>query len=440
MGETLVATHHVQHTAPDGCRRSTGRRLALVADDVPRPFDFGSGDGDDPFGKMFGGMFGGMFGDMMKMFQGQGPIQWDTARQIARSTATSGTPEPNIDPKVRIEFEALARIATMQVQMGSGIGDRCDIMGLEPDMVTSDQSAQRTLDDYRPLFTDLATALGGPRADDRDAESADPMADMFANLTGMLAPMTMGMTVGSMVGLIAKRSLGQYDLPLPRPVGNRVALLAHNIDGFATQWDLPRDDVRMWTLVREFVTHQMYGLEHVRDAVNSLVSAHVAAFRPDPRAISEKLTAIESSDPTDMMASLQKILGDPELLLGAVRTPEQDHLRPRLDTVLSVVIGWSDYMTDLIGGRILGNPARIAEAARRRRIDGGEETAFVERLLGVHITRQQVEAGRSFVDGVVQRAGTDGLSPLYEAAGNLPTPAELEAPGLWLARLEINGD
>lgn len=436
MGETLVATHHVQHTAPDGCRRSTGRRLALVADDVPRPFDFGSGDGDDPFGKMFGGMFG----DMMKMFQGQGPIQWDTARQIARSTATSGTPEPNIDPKVRIEFEALARIATMQVQMGSGIGDRCDIMGLEPDMVTSDQSAQRTLDDYRPLFTDLATALGGPRADGRDAESADPMADMFANLTGMLAPMTMGMTVGSMVGLIAKRSLGQYDLPLPRPVGNRVALLAHNIDGFATQWDLPRDDVRMWTLVREFVTHQMYGLEHVRDAVNSLVSAHVAAFRPDPRAISEKLTAIESSDPTDMMASLQKILGDPELLLGAVRTPEQDHLRPRLDTVLSVVIGWSDYMTDLIGGRILGNPARIAEAARRRRIDGGEETAFVERLLGVHITRQQVEAGRSFVDGVVQRAGTDGLSPLYEAAGNLPTPAELEAPGLWLARLEINGD
>jgi uncharacterized protein (DUF2342 family) len=196
----------------------------------------------------------------------------------------------------------------------------------------------------------------------------------------------------------------------------------------------------MWTLVREFVTHQIYGLTHVRDAVNGLISSHVAAFRPDPHAISEKLSSIESSDPGDMMASLQKILGDPELLLGAVRTPEQDRLRPRLDTVLSVVIGWSDYMTDLVGGRILGNPSRIAEAARRRRIDGGEETAFVERLLGVHITRQQVEIGRSFVDGVVQRAGTDGLTPLYGASENLPTPSELEAPGLWLARLEISGD
>lgn len=137
---------------------------------------------------MFGGMFGGMFGDMMKMFQGQGPIQWETARQIAQSTATSGTPESNIDPKVRLEFEELARIAAMQVQIGSGIGDRCDIIGMEPDMVTSGQCAQRTLDDYRPLFTDLATALGGPRTDSGNGESADPMSEMFTNLTGMLAP------------------------------------------------------------------------------------------------------------------------------------------------------------------------------------------------------------------------------------------------------------
>ncbi|MFZ9565408.1 MAG: zinc-dependent metalloprotease, partial [Ilumatobacteraceae bacterium] len=67
-----------------------------------------------------------------------------------------------------------------------------------------------------------------------------------------------------------------------------------------------------------------------------------------------------------------------------------------------------------------------------------EETAFVEKLLGVHITRQQVEIGRSFVDGVVQRSGADGLTPLYGGAENLPTPAEIEAPGLWLARLEIS--
>jgi uncharacterized protein (DUF2342 family) len=140
-----------------------------------------------------------------------------------------------------------------------------------------------------------------------------------------------------------------------------------------------------------------------------------------------------------MMASLQKILGDPELLLGAVRSSEQLNLQPRIDALLGLIIGWSDHMTDAVGSKVLGNPARIAEAARRQRVQSGEDTVFVEKLLGLHINRQQVERGKSFVQGVIERAGNDGLQPLYISAENLPTPAELDAPGLWLARLEISG-
>jgi putative hydrolase len=396
-------------------------------------------DNSDERPDPFSSMFGGMFGDMMKMFGGHGPIHWDTARQIAMMTSTGGTPESNVDPRTRIDFENLARIAAMHVQAGTGIGDRIDVGEMRPELVTPGQWAQRTLDDYRPLFTDLATALGA-KPSDVDGDS-DPMGAMFANLTSMLAPMTMGMTVGSMVGLIAKRSLGMYDLPLPRPSGSRLLLLGDNIDAFAREWELAVDDVRMWTLVRELVTHQIHGLVHIADTVNSLVRAHVAAFEPNPTALSDRLAGLESSDPSDMMESLQRILGDPELLLGAVRSPAQDRLRPRLDTILSVVIGWSDHMTDVVGARILGSPSRIAEAARRRRADGGDETSFVERLLGVHVKRSQIEAGRAFVSGVIERGGEDALSPLYRSADDLPTPAELEAPGLWLARIEyVNGD
>ena len=246
------------------------------------------------------------------------------------------------------------------------------------------------------------------------------------------------MTVGSMVGHLAKKSLGQYDLPLPRPVGQEIAIISTNVDTFASQWDLPLEDVRMWTLIRELVIHQLYGLEHIRTAVTDLVQSYIAAFRPDSSAITDKLATLESSDPSDMMASLQKILGDPELLLGAVRSNEQLNLQPRIDALLGLIIGWSDHMTDAVGSKVLGNPARIAEAARRQRVQSGEETVFVEKLLGLHINRQQVERGKSFVRGVIERVGNDGLQPLYVSAENLPTPAELDAPGLWLARLEIS--
>jgi uncharacterized protein (DUF2342 family) len=37
----------------------------------------------------------------------------------------------------------------------------------------------------------------------------------------------------------------------------------------------------------------------------------------------------------------------------------------------------------------------------------------------------------------VERAGEPGLARLWESAWELPTPAELEAPGLWLARIDL---
>ena len=63
---------------------------------------------------------------------------------------------------------------------------------------------------------------------------------------------------------------------------------------------------------------------------------------------------------------------------------------------------------------------------------------FVERLLGLHLTRQQVERGRAFITGVIERGGTAAINQLLDVPGALPTPAEMDAPGLWLARLEID--
>jgi uncharacterized protein (DUF2342 family) len=38
----------------------------------------------------------------------------------------------------------------------------------------------------------------------------------------------------------------------------------------------------------------------------------------------------------------------------------------------------------------------------------------------------------------MERAGADGLAKLFTQPGNLPTPNELDAPGLWLARIELD--
>ena len=58
-----------------------------------------------------------------------------------------------------------------------------------------------------------------------------------------------------------------------------------------------------------------------------------------------------------------------------------------------------------------------------------------ERLLGIRLGDDQVRRGKEFVQGVVDRAGEAELNRLLELPGSMPTPAEVDAPGLWIARV-----
>ena len=412
-----------------GWRSPVARRVTCTPPDPRSMRTMSDRDPDDvPF-------FGlPIFGDLAKAFSAQGPLHWDAARQFAALTATEGQPEPNVDPLARVQFADLARIAEMHVQQATGLD--LDRRGQPPQIVTVTPGAwaQRTLEAYRPLFTELATSLSAPVG---DSDDTDPTLAMLSGLTRMVAPAMMGMAVGSMVGHLARRAFGQYDIPLPREQHDATLLIVPaTIDAFADDWSIARDEMRLWVLVQELAGHALLNVGHVRDTVLALVRQHVAAFRPDPSGLADRLTSLDLSD-ADAMSSLERTLGDPSVLLGAMETAEQRALRPQLDAVMAVIVGYVDHMVDQVTDRLLGEGRRIGEAVRRRRVDSAPHDLFVERLLGLHLDRALVERGRTFVAGVVERAGADGLAPLVNDPRALPTPAEVDAPGLWLARLEL---
>ena len=60
--------------------------------------------------------------------------------------------------------------------------------------------------------------------------------------------------------------------------------------------------------------------------------------------------------------------------------------------------------------------------------------------IGNLIRDRQEMFENAFVDGVIERAGSDGLARLWESEQMLPSPPEVDAPGLWLARIDLPGD
>ncbi len=198
--------------------------------------------------------------------------------------------------------------------------------------------------------------------------------------------------------------------------------------------------MRLWVLAHELSGYRVLSIPHLRDGLTELVRAHVGGFRPDPSAIAEKLGSVDPlGGGDDPMQALQQAFSDPEILLGAVESPEQRELRPRLDAAVAAVVGYTDWVVDAVAVRVVGGDAlRIAEAVRRQRSGATPDDLFVERLLGIRVGEEQVRRGKSFIQGVVDRVGEHGLTRLLDLPGSMPTPNEIDAPGLWIAR--VSGD
>jgi putative hydrolase len=379
------------------------------------------------------------------MLAGQGGFQWDQARAFATQLATGGESEPNPDPLERIQLEQLARVAELHVGRVTGLSTSVTGRPLVIVPVNRSTWVYRSAEAYRPLFEALAGALAADAASagaDDDADPGDPMGALLSQLMSAAQPMMLSLMAGSLLGHLARRSFGQYDLPVPRPPSDELVLVSANLASFADEWSLPIDDLRLWVCVHEVAHHAVLGVPHVAEELSKLLRAYAAGFSPSTAGLEDRLGSLTIDDPSDLtsLSSLQSAFGDPEVLLGAIRSDGQRAVLGRLEALVAVVTGVVDWVMDSIGGTLIGSYGQLTEALRRRRVEADASDRFVEQLLGLELTRAAYERGTRFVDGVVERAGTDGLDPLWRDARALPTPAEVDAPGLWLARLEFGDD
>jgi putative hydrolase len=213
-------------------------------------------------------------------------------------------------------------------------------------------------------------------------------------------------------------------------------LVPANIARFAGDWGLALDEVRLWVCLRELTTHAVLGRPHVAQRLKSLLSAFQLAAPVDATGMSGLLGGLDPTDPE----SIRNLFDDPEALLEVAVSPERTRLARDLAAITAPLAGYVEHVLDLAGNRLLGDRTVLAEAWRRNQVEGRASMSSTEAFLGLDVGSAQVDRGSAFVTGVVERSGTEGLSRLWESAATLPTPSEVDAPGLWLERLKIQDD
>ena len=406
------------------------------------PFLFGASGNVDPANIDFSQID---LSQVMRILQSTGPVNWEVARQTAEWVALEGRPDPSVASADREQLEELAHAAQTLV-----VGET----GLTATFATAlaTVGAKGWVDLHlvalRPVLEAMAATLGeamqqvgddDDEADDVTGAGGFPGMPGLAGLAGMgnmmglLAPALLGVQAGSMIGYLAQHALGRYDLPLPTSDAPSLCFVVENIDTFESEWSLPRDDLRFYVALHETVHAAVRSVPWLRERLVALATQYVSSYEIDPSAFEAEFGMIDPQDPE----ALQQLTESPERVLGAMQSAQQVAPRDELQRLTSVMEGYADHVMGLIGRRLITTFDQIHEAMQRHRVERGEAERFIEGLLGLKLERAHYERGQAFVDGVVERAGLDGLNRLWDDPSMLPTPNELDAPGLWLARIDL---
>lgn len=366
------------------------------------------------------------------MLQSSGPVNWEVAEQIADFVALGGGVEQTIEPAAGIQLEQLARAAQTLVVGETGLTAtfRAPVRTVGPKAW-----AELHLVALRPVLEALASRLGGAmQVEVETPTDEEPAGDPFAALVPAMAPLLLGLQAGSMIGHLARHALGRYDLPLPTDDEPSLCFVVANLDAFEREWALPREDLRFYVAIHEVVHAAERSVPWVRKRLVDLATEYVSSYEVD---VDEFEARFGDIDPLDL-SSIRSLAERPEMLLGAMQSDRQRAVLTRLQALTTALEGYADTVLERVSEPLIPSFARIHEAMQRHRIERGEAERFIEALLGLKLDRADYERGQTFCRGVIERAGLDGLNRLWEHEGMIPTPAELDAPGLWLARIELD--
>ncbi len=371
--------------------------------------------------------FEGLLGDLLKAMGGAPSTAWlEAAKALALSVVNDEEEARNPDPVARIRLEEVAGVVAMH--LGELVAKTP-----EPSVESATRAswALAALENWRPRLEPLVATSATPPPLEGDEDQTTALLARFASAMG---PMFLGLQVGSTAGHLAERALGSSAFPLPWPASPRALVVVRNVAAFASDWSVDPDAASVFTVARELAARVAFSMPEVAARLEELLAAATAAQLSAQRSLLERLQ--EASSPED----LSRLLGDPSELLGDLPGLDALAASPEHDALNAAVTALGAYFDETarrVAERVLGSVAQLAEAWHRHRTGDAKGVEAAGALFGLDLSRDRVELGRAFVEGVIERQGFEPLGRLTASASGLPTPAEIVAPGLWLERTSL---
>ena len=360
---------------------------------------------------------------------GDGPVNWTLATDVARQTvAASG--DASVGGADRRAVEETLRLADVWLDPVTTLASA----GARAVAWSRAEWVEGTLPVWQRLVEPVAERVAAAMAEVMRQQTPPELADLpgmpgMQQMAEMAGPMirqmggsVFGLQVGQAIGALAGEVVSGTEVGLPL-VEDGVALLPDNIRAFSEGLDIPADEVRLYLGLREAARARLFRhVPWIGPQLLGAVEAYARGITIDSDAIETAMRDVDGSDPASIQQALTSGLFEPH------NTPAQEAALVRLETLLALVEGWVEQVTDAAARGHLPHADAMRETVRRRRAAGGPAEHTFASLVGLELRPRRLREAAALWGALAQARGPEGRDAVWAHPDLLPTAEDLDDP------------
>jgi putative hydrolase len=259
---------------------------------------------------------------------------------------------------------------------------------------------------------------------------------LLNSFIGSLIATQLGQAIGGLAGQVT----GAHDVGLPLVDSAYPTLVPQNIKEWATDLDIPLDEVRIFHALREaavarLFAHNPWLVSYIRTAITDYgkgINIDLDAIQEQAQRAFESGNGFDPSNPESFTIALNEGIFTPQ------ESPAQRDALTKLETVLALIDGWSEEVVSMAAGDRLPNIAALQETLRRRRATSAPAQQLFSSMLGLQVSPRLAREATVFWKQVRVLKNVESRDRIW--SGILPTAEDLLTPESFMKSLEIPDD
>lgn len=386
-------------------------------------------DGNYDLGELMGHLqaaMGQMGAQMAAFGGGDDGLNWSFVRDVARKVTASQGADPSTTPAETAAVRDAVGLADLWLDRQTSFGR----VSAPAAAWSRAEWVEHTLPVWQQLVSPVAASLAAAISSMIGRQSAElaglqPMMEpmMRAASSGMLAAQ-----IGQALGLLSTDVVSACDISIPLTARPVIALLPGNAAKFGAGLAQSDADVRLYLALRETARQRLFAaVGWLGPQLLALLEHYARGIAIDASAIEEALESQLSGDvsPAALESLGQTLAGK---LFEPVRTPEQDAILQRLETLVALVEGWVDDVVSCTTAGLMPGAGALLESVRRRRATGGPTETALKQLLNLELRPRRVRDAANLWAALRSARGYEARDAAWAHPDLVPTASDLDDP------------